>query len=136
MSKLRVQCFSLSLDGYGAGPNQDLDNPLGRGGLALHSWAFGTRTFCQMHGKEGGATGIDDDFAARGFEGVGAWILGRNMFGPVRGPWPDDAWKGWWGDTPPYSLSRFRAHPSCSRAHHHERRHGLLFRYRWHPCCA
>ena len=96
MSKLRVHCFSVSLDGYGAGPSQDLDNPLGVGGVALHKWAFATRTFQQMFGNGGGATGIDNDFAARGFEGIGAWIIGRNMFGPVRGPWPDDTWKGWW----------------------------------------
>jgi dihydrofolate reductase len=107
MPKLRVQSFSLSIDGYGAGPNQGLDNPLGVGGFGLHEWAFATRTFCQMHGKEGGTTGIDDDFAARGFNGIGAWILGRNMFGPIRGPWPDDAWKGWWGDTPPYHTPVF-----------------------------
>ncbi|MGA7323892.1 MAG: dihydrofolate reductase family protein [Rhodomicrobium sp.] len=116
MSKLRVQSFSLSLDGYGAGPNQDVNNPLGAGGLALHEWAFATRTFKKMHGKEGGTTGIDEDFAARGFKGVGAWILGRNMFGPIRGPWPDDAWKGWWGDTPPYRTPVFvlTNHPRAS----------------------
>jgi dihydrofolate reductase len=107
MSKLRVQSFSLSLDGYGAGPDQDLQNPLGVGGMALHQWAFATRTFQQMFGRDGGTTGIDDDFAARGFRNVGAWILGRNMFGPVRGPWPDDSWKGWWGDTPPYRVPVF-----------------------------
>jgi dihydrofolate reductase len=116
MSKLRVHCFSVSLDGYGAGPSQDLDNPLGVGGVALHEWAFATRTFQQMFGKDGGATGIDNDFAARGFEGVGASIIGRNMFGPVRGPWPDDTWKGWWGDTPPYHTPVFvlTHHPRAS----------------------
>jgi dihydrofolate reductase len=103
MPRLRVHCFAISLDGYGAGPNQDLNNPLGRGGTALHEWFFPTRTFRRMHDPhEDGATGIDDDFAARGIENIGAWILGRNMFGPMRGVWPDDAWKGWWGDTPPY----------------------------------
>jgi len=107
MAKLRVQCFSISLDGYGAGPNQNLDNPLGVGGEALHQWMLPTRTFRKMSGQEGGATGIDDDFAARGFKNVGAWILGRNMFGPVRGPWPDDSWKGWWGDNPPYHVPVF-----------------------------
>jgi dihydrofolate reductase len=107
MPKLRVQSFSVSLDGYGAGPDQDLKNPLGVGGMALHEWAFATRTFQKMFGRDGGATGIDDDFAARGFHNVGAWILGRNMFGPVRGPWPDDAWKGWWGDVPPYHTPVF-----------------------------
>jgi dihydrofolate reductase len=107
MSKLRVQSFSISIDGFGAGPDQDLANPLGVGGLALHQWVFGTRTFQKMHGQGGGATGIDDDFAARGFANVGAWILGRNMFGPVRGPWPNDTWKGWWGDNPPYHVPVF-----------------------------
>lgn len=107
MSKLRVNGFSISLDGYGAGPNQDLDNPLGAGGMALHEWVLGTRTFRRTHGQQGGATGTDDDFAARGFENVGAWIIGRNMFGPIRGPWPDDAWKGWWGDNPPYHTPVF-----------------------------
>ncbi|HEY1614995.1 MAG TPA: dihydrofolate reductase family protein [Rhizomicrobium sp.] len=107
MSKLRVACFSLSLDGFGAGPEQDLANPLGRGGQALHQWAFATRTFTNMFGRDGGATGTDDDFAARGFENVGAWILGRNMFGPVRGPWPDESWRGWWGDEPPYHTPVF-----------------------------
>jgi dihydrofolate reductase len=107
MSRLSVRSFSVSLDGFGAGPAQDLEHPLGVGGLALHEWLFATRTFQKMHGKEGGATGVDDDFAARGFEGVGAWILGRNMFGPVRGAWPDEAWKGWWGDTPPYHTPVF-----------------------------
>jgi dihydrofolate reductase len=107
MTKLRVQSFSLSLDGYGAGPNQDLANPLGVGGMALHQWAFATRTFRQMHGQEGGATGVDDQFAVRGFANVGAWILGRNMFGPVRGPWVDESWKGWWGDNPPYHCPVF-----------------------------
>lgn len=102
MSKLRVHCFALSLDGFGAGPRQDLQNPLGVGGKALHEWFFPTRTFQKMFGNGEGTTGVDDDFARRGFEGIGAWILGRNMFGPIRGPWPDDAWKGWWGDEPPY----------------------------------
>jgi dihydrofolate reductase len=114
--KLRVHGFSLSLDGYGAGPNQDFDNPLGVGGLALHEWAFATRTFRRLHGGEGGSTGVDDTFAARGFEKIGAWILGRNMFGPVRGPWPDDDWKGWWGDIPPYHTPVFvlTNHPRAS----------------------
>jgi dihydrofolate reductase len=107
VSKLRVHCFAISLDGYGAGPDQSLDNPLGRGGTALHEWIFPTRTFQQMFGKDGGTTGADDDFAARGFANIGAWILGRNMFGPVRGPWPDDTWKGWWGDSPPYHCPVF-----------------------------
>jgi dihydrofolate reductase len=102
MSKLRVQSFSLSLDGFGAGPNQSLENPLGTGGLALHEWAIATRTFQQLFGNDGGTTGIDDDYIARGFSNIGAWVLGRNMFGPIRGPWPDTSWKGWWGDTPPY----------------------------------
>lgn len=107
MSKLRVHAFSISIDGYGAGPNQDLDNPLGVGGLALHKWVFATRTFQKMHGQGGGEGGVDDDFAARGFENIGAWILGRNMFGPGRGPWPDESWKGWWGPNPPYHVPVF-----------------------------
>jgi dihydrofolate reductase len=107
MSKFRVNNFSISIDGYGAGPNQSLDNPLGVGGLALHEWMLATRTFQQMFGNEGGTTGVDDEFVARGFNNIGAWILGRNMFGPIRGPWPDDSWKGWWGDTPPYHTPVF-----------------------------
>ena len=107
MTKVRVNCFSLSLDGYGAGPDQSLDNPLGVGGLAVHAWAHGTRTFQAMMGEEGGSTGIDDNYAAQGFENVGAWILGRNMFGPIRGDWPDDSWKGWWGPNPPYHVPVF-----------------------------
>lgn len=107
MSRLRIQSFSISLDGYGAGPDQDPDNPLGIGGLALHEWAFPTRTFQNMFGNGGGTSGVDDDFAARGFSNIGAWIMGRNMFGPVRGPWPDESWKGWWGDTPPYHTPVF-----------------------------
>ena len=107
MSKLRVACFALSLEGFGAGPNQTLENPLGVGGLALHDWVFRTRTFQKMYGEGEGETGVDDDFAARGFDNVGSWILGRNMFGPIRGAWPDNAWKGWWGDNPPYHTDVF-----------------------------
>ncbi len=107
MSKLLVRSFSISLDGFGAGPNQDLANPLGVGGMALHRWFFDTQTFKRMHGQDGGNTGVDEDFAARGFANIGAWILGRNMFGPVRGPWPDESWKGWWGDNPPYHVPVF-----------------------------
>jgi len=107
MAKLRVQSFSISIDGYGAGPDQTLANPLGVGGMALHDWAFTTRTFRQMFGDTGGEKGVDDDFAARGFRRIGAWILGRNMFGPVRGPWPDESWKGWWGANPPYHTPVF-----------------------------
>jgi dihydrofolate reductase len=107
MSKIKVSAFSISVDGYGAGPSQSLENPLGIGGEALHEWAFGTRTFQRMFGKDAGATGIDEDYAARSFENIGAWIMGRNMFGPVRGPWPDDTWKGWWGDNPPYHVPVF-----------------------------
>ena len=108
MSKLRVHCFALSLDGYGAGPRQDIDNPLGVGGFALHDWMHPTRTFQRMVlGKDGGKTGPDDELTAKGFDNLGAWILGRNMFGPVRGSWPDDKWKGWWGDTPPYHTPVF-----------------------------
>jgi len=107
MSKVRVAAFSVSLDGFGAGPDQSLQAPLGRGGEALHAWAWPTRTFQAMFGKGGGSTGVDEEFAAQSFAGVGAWILGRNMFGPVRGPWPDETWQGWWGDTPPYHTPVF-----------------------------
>ena len=107
MSKLCVRCFSISLDGYGAGPGQNLENPLGVGGHALHDWIIPTRTFQQLMGQGSGETGVDDDFAARGFANIGAWILGRNMFGPIRGPWPDSSWRGWWGDTPPYHTPVF-----------------------------
>jgi dihydrofolate reductase len=107
LPKVRVSSFAISLDGYGAGPRQDIDNPLGIGGPDLFEWFFATRTWREMHGKEGGSTDLDDDWARRGMENVGAWILGRNMFGPIRGPWPDEAWKGWWGDTPPYHVPVF-----------------------------
>ena len=107
MSKLRVLCFSLSLDGYSAGLNQDLENPLGVGGPDLMGWFFHTRTWRHMHGQPDGETGTDDQMAAKSFEGIGAWILGRNMFGPVRGPWPDESWRGWWGEEPPYHTPVF-----------------------------
>lgn len=108
MTKLRVHCFTISIDGFGAGPSQSLDNPLGIGGKSLHPWLVGTRTFHQMlFGTNDGVTGVDDDFAARGNENLGAWILGRNMFGPDRGPWKDNNWKGWWGDNPPYHVPVF-----------------------------
>lgn len=102
MPKLRVHAFSISLDGYGAGPDQDRKEPLGKGGEALHEWIIPTRTFQRLSGKDQGTTGLDDEFVARGFDNFGAWILGRNMFGPIRGPWPDDSWRGWWGKNPPY----------------------------------
>ena len=108
MSKLRVSCFTLSLDGYGAGLDQDEQNPMGRNGRDLHGWLVATRTFQSTYGAgEPGTTGVDDDFARRGAENVGAWILGRNMFGPVRGPWPDESWRGWWGESPPYHVPVF-----------------------------
>jgi len=107
MTRVRVEGFTISLDGYGAGPDQSLEQPLGIGGEGLHGWLVGTRTWQRMHGEDGGTGGIDEEFAARGFAGVGAWILGRNMFGPVRGPWPDLEWKGWWGDNPPYHVPVF-----------------------------
>jgi dihydrofolate reductase len=115
--KFRVSCFSVSLDGFGAGPNQSLENPLGVGGPAIFEWFFPTRTFQSMQGDpSAGTTGVDDEFAARGMAGVGAWILGRNMFGPVRGEWPDDKWKGWWGENPPYHVPTFvlTHHPRAS----------------------
>lgn len=113
MSKLKVQCFSISVDGYGAGPHQSRESPLGAGGEGLHDWMVSTRFFKSMHIQGApatdaeGTTGLDDDFARRGMENLGAWILGRNMFGPVRGPWPDESWKGWWGDEPPYHVPVF-----------------------------
>lgn len=108
MSELKVRSFAISLDGYGAGPGQTLQNPMGEGGGGLHTWFRGTRVFQRMMGDESkGAEGPDNDFAAKGFDNLGAWILGRNMFGPVRGPWPDDSWKGWWGDEPPYHVPVF-----------------------------
>lgn len=117
MSKVRVQAFSVSIDGFGAGPRQSLNDPLGIGGTTLHRWFFPTRTFQQMvMGGEDGSTGVDDEFARRSFDNVGAWILGRNMFSPSRGPWPDDGWKGWWGDNPPYHVPVFvlTHHPRAS----------------------
>lgn len=102
MSRLRVESFSLSLDGFGSGLNQDLNNPLGVGGKIVHEWFFPTLTFKKMIGQPGGTTGVDNQFASRGFDGIGANIMGRNMFGPVRGPWKDEEWKGWWGPNPPY----------------------------------
>ena len=115
MSKLRVNGFGISIDGYGAGPDQAMANPMGVGGMALHKWVLGTKTFQSMHadgsgpptGDDVGRGGVDEDFAARGFENLGAWILGRNMFTPSRGPWPDDGWKGWWDDNPPYHVPVF-----------------------------
>lgn len=125
MQKLKVQSFGVSLDGYSAGPNQSLDHPLGVGGTGLMEWFFQTRTFQGMHNQEArdsaglknvpdqvfgegsGAAGVDEEFAARGFENIGAWIIGRNMFGPIRGAWPNDDWKGWWGDNPPYHCDVF-----------------------------
>jgi dihydrofolate reductase len=107
LSKLLVRCFGLSIDGYGAGPNQDLQNPLGVKGPEIMEWFFPTRVFRKMHGFQDGETGMDNEIAEQGFAGIGAWILGRNMFGPIRGPWPDDTWKGWWGDEPPYHTPVF-----------------------------
>ena len=107
MSKLRVLCFGCSIDGFGAGPDQALENPLGVRGPELMEWFFPTRVFQRMHGGKDGETGIDNELAEQAFNGIGAWILGRNMFGPVRGPWPDESWKGWWGDDPPYHVPVF-----------------------------
>jgi dihydrofolate reductase len=107
MARLRIHGFTISLDGYGAGPKQSEENPLGVGGEELHDWMVHTSSFKRMHGGEGGDAGIDDDFTARGSAGIGAWILGRNMFGPIRGPWPDESWRGWWGESPPYHAPVF-----------------------------
>ena len=107
MSKVRVESFGISMDGFSAGPRQSLENPLGERGPELMGWAFPTRFFTKMFGKEGGETGVDNGVAEKGFENVGAWILGRNMFGPVRGPWPDESWRGWWGEEPSYHCPVF-----------------------------
>lgn len=107
MTRIRVNCFAVSADGFGAGPAQSLSHPLGVGGEGLMQWAFATRSFRTMFGQEGGGTGIDDGFAERSFENVGAWVMGRNMFAHSRGPWPDDGWRGWWGDEPPYHCEVF-----------------------------
>lgn len=112
MPKLRVHNVSISLDGYMAGPDQDRENPLGVGGPRLHEWAFATQTYRRMFGEDGGETGLDDRFAAQGDAGIGATIIGRNMFGPVRGPWPGEQWRGWWGENPPYH------HPVFVLTHH------------------
>jgi dihydrofolate reductase len=107
MAKLRVQSFGVSLDGYSAGPDQDLKHPLGVNGFELMEWFLNTRVWRHMHGQDSGETGVDNAMAEQGFNGIGAWILGRNMFGPVRGPWPDESWKGWWGEEPPYHVPVF-----------------------------
>jgi dihydrofolate reductase len=107
MTKVRVDNFAVSIDGFGAGPRQDLENPLGVNGPELMESFFHTRVWREMQGLEGGETGVDNQIAAQGFEGIGAFILGRNMFGPIRGPWPDDDWKGWWGEEPPYHTPVF-----------------------------
>jgi dihydrofolate reductase len=107
MPKVRIAAIGVSIDGFAAGPDQSLENPLGVRGPELFSWFFPTKTFNDMHGSGGGTTGVDNDFALRSFHNVGAWILGRNMFGPVRGPWPDESWKGWWGTNPPYHVPTF-----------------------------
>jgi dihydrofolate reductase len=107
MARVRVHNFTISLDGYGAGPRQTREDPLGVGGESLHKWFIPTRAFQRINGKSGGTTGVDDDFAGHYLEGVGAYIMGRNMFGPVRGSWPDDSWRGWWGENPPYHIPVF-----------------------------
>ncbi|HNO11447.1 MAG TPA: dihydrofolate reductase family protein [bacterium] len=108
MSKIRVESFTISLDGFGAGIEQTMNNPMGVGGQNLHQWAIPTKTFQKaLFGSDNGTTGIDDKFATRGFDNIGAWILGRNMFGPIRGEWPDMSWKGWWGENPPYHVPVF-----------------------------
>ena len=107
MSQLVVRAFSISIDGYGAGPDQSLEHPLGVGGPQMFDWFFHTRTWNAMYGTGKGETGVDDDLSAKSFENIGAWILGRNMFGPIRGPWPDENWRGWWGEEPPYHVPVF-----------------------------
>jgi dihydrofolate reductase len=129
VSKLRVLSFAISIDGYGAGPNQDLQNPLGVGGPELMEWFFHTRLWRRMHGHEDGEAGVDNGIVEQAFAGIGAWILGRNMFGPVRGPWPDESWRGWWGEEPPYHtpvfvLTHQRARRCTWRGHRVSFRHG------------
>jgi dihydrofolate reductase len=112
MPKLRVHNFAISIDGFGAAPGQDADNPLGVGGLRLHEWVFATRAWNERQGTDGGTAGLDDKFLNEGDAGIGATIIGRNMFGPIRGEWPDETWTGWWGDDPPYH------HPVFVLTHH------------------
>ena len=133
MSKVRVHAFTVSLDGYGAGPDQSSKTRSASAARRCTSGSFPTRTFRRHVGKDGGTTGIDDDFAARGFENIGAWILGRNMFGPVRGPWPDENWKGWWGDNPPYHVPVFVLTHHARAPIDDGRRHDLPLRHRRHP---
>ncbi len=132
MTKVRVAGFSVSLDGFGAGPEQSLEDPLGKRGRELHQWFFGTRTFRAMTGEGGGSDGVDEHYAHRSMDGFGAFILGRNMFGPVRGPWPDESWKGWWGDNPPYHA------PSFVLMHHRYDPIETAARMRWTmgPACT
>jgi dihydrofolate reductase len=133
MTKLRVHSFTLSLDGYGAGPDQSLDNPLGIGGGALHDWAFATRTFRQLHGAEGGTTGIDDDFAARGLMNIGAWLMGRNMFGLIRGSLARRDMEGVVGQQSIVSRPSFRADPPSPTIGRNGRRNHFSIRHGWHP---
>jgi dihydrofolate reductase len=132
MPKVRVNNFAISLDGYAAGPDQSLDEPLGVGSEGLHEWAFETRSGRRVHGMEGGEAGLDDEFMARGQDGIGAAIMGRNMFGPIRGPWADDEWSGWWGDDPPFHHPVFRAHPPRPSVAHDAGRNDVSFRRRRH----
>ena len=132
MSKVKVAAFTVSLDGFGAGPRQDLQNPLGVRGEELHSWFVDTDVFKKMNDQGEGSHGIDNDFAAQSMDNMGAWILGRNMFGPVRGPWKDESWKGWWGDNPPYHTPVFVLTHHCASAPDDGRRHDLLLCHRWH----
>jgi dihydrofolate reductase len=126
-AKLRVQSFAVSIDGFGAGPNQDFENPLGVRGPELMEWFFHTRVWRKMHGHDDGEAGIDNAMAEQGFSGIGAWILGRNRFGPIRGPWPDEGWKGWWGDEPPYRTPVFvLTHPPRATL---EMTGGTVFRF-------
>ncbi len=131
MGKVRTSAFSVSIDGFGAAPRQSLENPFGEGGMVLPGWFLQTRTFRQTFGQDGGSTGLDDEVARTAMENIGAWILGRNMFGPIRGPWPDHAWKGWWGPNPPYHTPTYvlthHARPDIEM----ERRHHVPFRDRW-----
>ena len=130
MAKVRVAGFSVSIDGFGAGPEQSLDDPLGKRGLELHEWFFGTTTFRAMNGEAGGSDGVDEGFAAASMAGFGAFILGRNMFGPIRGEWPDDHWRGWWGDDPPYHAPVFVLTHFARPSDRDGGRHGVPLRHR------
>ena len=136
MSRLRFYSIAISLDGFMPGIDQDIDHPLGVGGARLHDWIVATRSFREMTGQRGSSDGVDDDVVRQGFDGIGATIMGRKVFGPVRGPWADDDWKGWWGETPPFHHPRVRAHARAPFARRDGRWHDVPLRDRWHRISA